>query len=136
MFAFLLISGDILVPILARLLGQNHGEDSISDIHLVSFEHIGVYDWWPGGASDAGAIHHFSISAFKQGNSFALLQKKYTKIYILHGQLGNIMQLSLRLRNRFLSSSLPGLVVIFWIPGFALLAEIQVGNELLACGLK
>ena len=57
MFAFLLSSGDILVLILARLLGQNNGEDSISDIHLVSFEHIGVYDWWPGGASDAGAIH-------------------------------------------------------------------------------
>ena len=104
--------------------------------HFVSFEHIGVYDWWPGGASDAGAIHQETISAFKQGNSFALLQKKYTKIYILHGQLGNIMQLSLRLRNRFLSSSLPGLVVIFWIPGFAFLAEIQVGNELFACGLK
>jgi len=61
------------------------------------------------------------------------------------------MQLSLRLRNRFLSFSLPGpndghkhwippvhvsgAVVIFWIPGFPLLTEIQVSNELLACGL-
>jgi len=35
LFAFLLSSGDILVPILARLLGQNHGEDSISDISSV-----------------------------------------------------------------------------------------------------
>ena len=135
MFAFLLSSGDILVPILARLLGQNHGEDSISDISSV----LNILVFMIGGQAVPVMLVQYIKKPFQLSNKAIHLhfsKKKYTKIYILHGQLGNIMQLSLRLRNRFLSSSLPGLVVIFWIPGFALLAEIQVGNELLACGLK
>ena len=35
----------------------------------------------PGSASDAGAIHRLTISAFKQGNSYALLQKIHKNIY-------------------------------------------------------
>ena len=45
---------------------------------------LAIYDcgWWPVGASDAIAIYFQTIAAFIWGNTFSLLQKKYTKIYI------------------------------------------------------
>ena len=63
---------DYLEKIMVRVLA----------LTFLHFELIGVYDWWLGGASDAGAIYHSTIAAFEQGNTFSL--QKNTQKYIFY----------------------------------------------------
>ena len=49
---------------------------------FLRFELSGVYDWWLGSASDAGAIYRSTIAAFEQGNTFSL--QKNTQKYIFY----------------------------------------------------